>query len=38
MSYFKILKIPATGPLPVTVPGCVDGWFELHSKLEINYG
>jgi gamma-glutamyltranspeptidase/glutathione hydrolase len=35
MSYFKknnITKIPATGPLPVTVPGCVDGWFELHSK------
>jgi gamma-glutamyltranspeptidase/glutathione hydrolase len=31
MSYFKknnITKIPATGPLPVTVPGCVDGWFE----------
>jgi gamma-glutamyltranspeptidase/glutathione hydrolase len=41
MSYFKknnITKIPATGPLPVTVPGCVDGWFELHSKSEINYG
>jgi gamma-glutamyltranspeptidase/glutathione hydrolase len=36
MSYFKknnITKIPATGPLPVTVPGCVDGWFELHSKF-----
>jgi gamma-glutamyltranspeptidase/glutathione hydrolase len=34
--YFKknnITKIPATGPLPVTVPGCVDGWFELHSKF-----
>jgi gamma-glutamyltranspeptidase/glutathione hydrolase len=32
MSYFKknnITKIPANGPLPVTVPGCVDGWFEL---------
>jgi gamma-glutamyltranspeptidase/glutathione hydrolase len=41
MSYFKknnITKIPATGPLPVTVPGCVDGWFELHSKFKINYG
>ncbi len=25
--------IPATGPLPVTVPGCVDGWFELHQKF-----
>jgi gamma-glutamyltranspeptidase / glutathione hydrolase len=26
-------KIPAYGPLPVTVPGCVDGWFELHRKF-----
>jgi gamma-glutamyltranspeptidase/glutathione hydrolase len=26
-------KIPAYGPLPVTVPGCVDGWFELHEKF-----
>ncbi|MBN2807694.1 MAG: gamma-glutamyltransferase, partial [Prolixibacteraceae bacterium] len=26
-------KIPAYGPLPVTVPGCVDGWFELHQKF-----
>lgn len=25
-------KIPALGPLPVSVPGCVDGWFELHGK------
>ncbi len=25
--------IPAHGPLPVTVPGCVDGWFELHGKF-----
>ncbi len=25
--------IPALGPLPVTVPGCVDGWFELHKKF-----
>ena len=21
------------GPLSVTVPGCVDGWFELHKKF-----
>ena len=26
-------KIPARGPLPVTVPGCVDGWFELHRRF-----
>lgn len=25
-------KIPAFGPLPVSVPGCVDGWIELHRK------
>ena len=24
-------QIPAYGPLPVSVPGCVDGWFELHD-------
>ena len=32
-------KIPAYGPLPVSVPGCVDGWFELHDrfgKLKMN--
>jgi gamma-glutamyltranspeptidase/glutathione hydrolase len=26
-------KIPSTGPLPVTVPGAVDGWFALHGKF-----
>jgi len=42
-------KIPAFGPLPVSVPGCVDGWFEMHKKFgslsmtdilqpTINYG
>lgn len=25
--------IPALGPLPVSVPGCVDGWFALHDKF-----
>ncbi|MEP1383109.1 MAG: gamma-glutamyltransferase [Paraglaciecola sp.] len=25
--------IPAYGPLPVSVPGAVDGWFELHQKF-----
>lgn len=29
----ELKKIPSHGPLPVTVPGCVDGWFELHSKF-----
>ena len=52
LDYFKknnLKKIPALGPIPVTVPGCVDGWFELHSKFgtldfqtilepAINYG
>lgn len=26
-------NIPAYGPLPVSVPGCVDGWFELNKKF-----
>ncbi len=25
--------VPPFGPLPVTVPGCVDGWFALHGKF-----
>lgn len=25
--------LPPLGPLPVSVPGCVDGWFELHDKF-----
>jgi gamma-glutamyltranspeptidase/glutathione hydrolase len=29
----KIEKIPERGPLSISVPGCVDGWFELHRKL-----
>jgi len=36
LKYFKdrdITKIPAYGPLPVSVPGCVDGWFEMHDKF-----
>jgi gamma-glutamyltranspeptidase / glutathione hydrolase len=36
LEHFKTLKltnIPPTGPLPVTVPGCVDGWFELHGRF-----
>jgi len=26
-------KIPSHGPLPVSVPGTVDGWFMLHEKF-----
>lgn len=36
LDYFtkkNITHIPASGPLPVSVPGCVDGWFELHKKF-----
>ena len=25
--------IPSYGPLPVSVPGCVDGWFEMHEMF-----
>lgn len=28
-----IRRIPAFGPLPVTVPGAVDGWFALHQRF-----
>lgn len=36
LDYFKengYTKIPSIGPLPVSVPGCVDGWFELNKKF-----
>ena len=36
LEHFKKLgltRIPAYGPLPVSVPGAVDGWFELHGKF-----
>lgn len=26
-------EIPPTGPLPVSVPGAVDGWFALHGRF-----
>ena len=29
----RLTKVPSYGPLPVTVPGCVDGWFALHAKF-----
>lgn len=36
IEYFKdnnLEKIPAYGPLPVSVPGAVDGWIKLHEKF-----
>ncbi|MEM6642634.1 MAG: gamma-glutamyltransferase [Bacteroidota bacterium] len=36
LEYFEkenLDKIPSFGPLPVSVPGAVDGWFELHKKF-----
>ena len=36
LKHFKdegMSSIPALGPLPITVPGCVDGWFELHKRF-----
>ncbi len=36
LDYFKqkgLEKIPSHGPLPVSVPGAVDGWVELHNKF-----
>lgn len=36
LDYLKkqgITHIPPFGPLPVSVPGCVDGWYELHNKF-----
>ena len=36
LDYFKennMTEIPAYGPLPVSVPGCVDGWFEMHKRF-----
>jgi gamma-glutamyltranspeptidase/glutathione hydrolase len=35
IEYFRehgIDSIPKYGPLPVSVPGAVDGWFELHGR------
>ncbi len=36
LEHFKkegLKRVPYYGPLPWTVPGCVDGWFELHKKF-----
>ena len=35
IDYFRdrgLERIPSFGPLPVSVPGAVDGWFELHER------
>jgi len=35
LEYFQkngIEEIPPFGPLPVSVPGAVDGWFQLHGR------
>ena len=43
LSFFKengYEFIPSYGPLPVSVTGCVDGWFEMHDmfcRLPIKY-
>ena len=29
----KLDDVPSFGPLPVTVPGAVDGWFALHGRF-----
>lgn len=26
-------KIPLFGPLSISVPGCVDGWYEMHERF-----
>ena len=26
-------SLPAVGPLPITIPGTVDAWFELHGRF-----
>ena len=36
LSYFQendLSSIPYRGALSISIPGCVDGWFELHDKL-----
>ena len=29
----QLTEIPTVGPLPWSVPGCVDGWHELHARF-----
>ena len=38
LNHFKSLgykQIPVRGPLALSVPGCVDGWYELHEKFGV---
>ena len=38
IDYFRdnnLSKIPSFGPLPVTVPGVVDGWIKLHERFGL---
>ncbi|MEM7479905.1 MAG: gamma-glutamyltransferase [Acidobacteriota bacterium] len=30
-----LTKVPSHGPLPVSVPGAVDGWFALHGRYGV---
>ena len=35
LRYFEeagLKEVPLYGPLPISVPGAVDGWFELHER------
>ncbi|MDO8541916.1 MAG: gamma-glutamyltransferase [Opitutaceae bacterium] len=33
LAKLKVTTIPSYGMLPISVPGAVDGWFELHGKF-----
>ncbi len=33
LAKLKRTTIPPRGMLPISVPGCVDGWSELHKKF-----
>jgi gamma-glutamyltranspeptidase/glutathione hydrolase len=33
LAKLEMKSIPPRGPLPVSVPGTVDGWFELHGRF-----
>jgi len=36
IDYFEennLSKIPSYGPLPITVPGAVDGWIKMHERF-----